>query len=255
MTGPHFGAVRHFGLVLLSAIAMASAPAFGQSNGIVDEVKVGVLDHDVGIFGTNVEKGAQINGEVLFTSPDLFKVIGSPRPILGVAGNTAGTTSYAYVDMTLTPMLWQNLLQPDDGIYAGGFLGGAIHDGNLSETTHDKKALGTRALYHVGAEGGYQITSTYSVEGYFAHLSNAGAARHNGGLNDVGVRAGFKVLTVREAGGQGYGSGAHRVRHCAGEWADSRRARGQRAIHRERCRLHFPRTAGRQPLRADAGGN
>ena len=95
-------------------------------------------------------------------------------------------------DLAWTPTLWQNLLQPDDGIYAGGFLGGAVHDGNLSQAAHNKKALGTRALYHIGLEAGYQITPTYSVEGYFAHLSNANASRRNAGLNDIGIRAGFK---------------------------------------------------------------
>jgi lipid A 3-O-deacylase len=192
MRGPHFGVARPVGLALLLMIATASAPAFAQSSGIVDQVKVGVLAHDVGVFGDSVERGAQINGEVLFTSPDVLKVIGSPRPTLGAAWNTAGKTSYAYFDMTWTPMLWENLLQSGDGIYGGGFLGGAVHDGNLNVETHGKKALGTRALFHLGLEAGYQITPAYSVEGYFAHLSNADASSHNAGLNDIGIRAGFK---------------------------------------------------------------
>jgi lipid A 3-O-deacylase len=190
MRGQHFGVARRFGLALL--LTMAAASAFAQSRGFVDEVKLGVLDHDVGVLGSHVERGAQINGEVLFTSPDIFKVIGSPQPTVGGAWNTANTTSYAYVDMTWTPMLWENLLQSGDGIYAGGFAGGAVHDGNLNQATHKKKALGTRALYHLGLEAGYQITPTYSVEGYFAHLSNAGGSSRNAGLNDIGIRAGFK---------------------------------------------------------------
>jgi lipid A 3-O-deacylase len=192
MRGSHFGAACCVGLALLLTIAMASAPAFAQSKGIVDEVKAGVLDHDVGVFGHHVEKGVQINGEVLFTSPGIFKIIGSPRPTLGIGVNSAGSTSYAYFDMTWTPMLWENLMQSGDGIYAGGFLGGAVHNGNLNQAGQDKKALGTRALYHIGLEAGYRITPTYSVEGYFAHLSNANAAARNAGLNDIGIRAGFK---------------------------------------------------------------
>ena len=182
----------HIGLALRFATITASLPAFAQSNGILDEAKIGVFDHDVGIFGSKIENGVQINGEVLFASPGIFKIIGSPRPTLGIAGNTAGKTSYAYADLTWTAMLWRNLFQPRDGAYAGGFLGGAIHDGNLSQTSNGKKALGTRGLYHVGIESGYQMTSTYSVEAYFAHLSNAGAGAHNAGINDIGIRAGFK---------------------------------------------------------------
>jgi lipid A 3-O-deacylase len=192
MTGPHFGVAQQFGLALLLTVATASAPVFAQSNGVVDQVKAGVLAHDVGVFGSNVEKGAEVNGEVLFVSPDIFKVIGAPRPTLGASLNTAKKTSYAYFDMTWTPMLWENLLSSGGGIYAGGFLGGAVHDGNLNRTAHSKKALGTRALYHLGAEAGYQITPVYSVEAYFAHLSNAEASSRNGGLNDVGLRVGFK---------------------------------------------------------------
>jgi lipid A 3-O-deacylase len=192
MRGLHFGVARRFGLALLLTIATGSAPVFAQSTGILDEAKVGVLAHDVAVFGSNIEKGAEVNGEVLFTSPDILKVIGSPLPTVGASWNTAKKTSYAYFDMTWTPMLWQNLLQSGDGIYGGGFLGGAIHDGNLSRTSHSKKALGTRVLYHLGLEAGYQITPTYSIEGYFAHLSNADASSHNGGLNDIGIRAGFK---------------------------------------------------------------
>src|SRR5258708_5388587 len=89
MRGVHFGVARHVGLALLLTIATTSAPVFAQSKGILDEAKVGVLAHDVGIFGSNVEKGAEVNGEVLFTSPDILKVIGTPRPTVGAAWNTA----------------------------------------------------------------------------------------------------------------------------------------------------------------------
>ena len=173
-------------------IVAGSGPAAAQSSaGIVDEAKLGVLAHDVGIFGDNIEGGADIVGEVLFTSPEFFRIIGSPRPTLGASVNTAGKTDYAYFDFTWTATLWQPVLESKGGLYIGGFLGGAVHDGRLNSTVDGDKALGTRALYHLGAELGYQVTPVISVEAYFAHLSNAGAASHNGGLNNIGLRTGL----------------------------------------------------------------
>jgi lipid A 3-O-deacylase len=93
--------------------------------------------------------------------------------------------------MTWTATVWRPSWREGDGVYIGGFLGGAVPDGNLRVQEDDNKALGTRALYHLGAEVGYQIDRTYSVESYFSHLSNAGASSHNPGLNNIGVRVGF----------------------------------------------------------------
>jgi lipid A 3-O-deacylase len=177
------------GGLLAAAALLASGSARA---GIIDEVKGGVLAHDVGIFGSGVEGGADVVGEVLFTSPDFMKIIGAPRPTVGGSVNTAGHTDYLYFDMTWTATVWRPMLRAGDGVYVGGFLGGAVHDGNLNVQEDDNKALGTRALYHLGVEVGYQIDPRYSVESYFSHLSNAGASSHNPGLNNIGIRFGFK---------------------------------------------------------------
>jgi lipid A 3-O-deacylase len=174
-------------------LAAAASPLMGAAAraGIVDQVKGGVLAHDVGIFGSGVEGGADIVGEVLFTSPGFLNMIGAPRPTFGGSVNTAGHTDYVYFDMTWTATVWRPTLVEDERVYIGGFLGGAVHDGHLRDQEDDKKALGTRALYHLGVEVGYQIDPTYSDETYFSHLSNAGASSHNPGLNNIGVRIGF----------------------------------------------------------------
>lgn len=177
-------------LFLMSAASLSAAAQ--SSTGWIDEGKLGVLAHDVAIFGDHIEKGVDINGELLFTSPDIFKIIGSPRPALGVTVNTANKTDFAYLDLAWTATLWRDSLRAQDAIYLGGSLGGAVHDGNLDRTGGGKKALGTRALYHLAAELGYQITPTNSLEVYFSHASNANAARRNGGMNELGLRTGFK---------------------------------------------------------------
>lgn len=174
----------------LAACILITSPAVA---GWLDEAKVGVLAHDVGIFGHHVEGGADINGELIFKSPDFLKIIGSPRQDVGVSINTDNKTSFLYLDiLNWQPMLSRDLLCPGDGIYVGAFLGGAVHDGNLNHEFDSKKALGTRALYHLGVDLGYQINPVNSVEVYFAHLSNANASSHNPGINDIGIRMGFK---------------------------------------------------------------
>ena len=179
------------GAVVLLMGASAAMPAVAQSS-IVDEVKVGVLAHDVGFAGHHVESGADIIGEVLFKSPDLFRYIGSPRPTLGASVNTDGNTDYAYFDFTWTATLFRPQMLAQDGVYAGLFLGGAVHDGHLDTAPSDRKALGTRALYHLGVFAGYQLTPVVSLEIYYDHLSNANASSHNPGLNNIGARTGFK---------------------------------------------------------------
>ena len=175
-------------VVLFSLISSATL-----AGGIVDEVKAGVLAHDIGFLGDRIEGGADIVGEVLFKSPDFLGVIGAPRPTLGGSVNTSGKTDYIYFDMTWTATVWEPALQQGAGIYVGGFLGGAVHDGRLvGNDTNGNKNLGTRALFHLGVEAGYHITPVYSVEAYFSHLSNAYTSSHNPGLNNVGLRAGFK---------------------------------------------------------------
>ena len=174
----------------LVASVFASSPA---AAGWVDEAKFGVLAHDVGILGDHVERGVDINGELDFKPPDFLKFLGSPHQDVGIAVNTAGDTSFLYVDILhWQPTLWRQVFRSNDSIWVGAQLGGAVHDGNLNHEGDDKKALGTRALYHLGAELGYQINPVYSVSIYFVHLSNADASSHNPGINDIGVRTGFK---------------------------------------------------------------
>src|SRR5437764_1156626 len=43
-------------------------------------MKLGLLKHDIGIFGHHKETGGDVNLELLFTSPDFLKIIGPPRP-------------------------------------------------------------------------------------------------------------------------------------------------------------------------------
>lgn len=170
----------------------APLPLNNAPGQIVDEVKAGVLAHDIGFLTHHVEHGADINLEMLFTPPDLLKVIGSPRPHIGADINTDGNTSDPYFGLTWGISLIQNLFHPGDYVFMTGSLGGAYQDGYIDNAPPERKKLGSPVLFRESAELGYQITPTISVSAILDHISNANLAPHNGGITSAGARLGFK---------------------------------------------------------------
>jgi lipid A 3-O-deacylase len=159
---------------------------------IVDEVKAGVLAHDIGFLTHHVEHGVDMNIEMLFTPPDLLSIIGSPRPHIGGDINLEGNTSDAYAGLTWGISLIQNLFHPGDSVFVTGSLGGAYQDGFIDNAPPERKKLGSPILFRESAELGYQITPTISISAILDHISNANLAQHNGGITSAGARFGFK---------------------------------------------------------------
>ncbi|HVB17765.1 MAG TPA: acyloxyacyl hydrolase [Stellaceae bacterium] len=170
-------------------------PAPGQTN-IIDEIKGGVLAHDVGFLGHHVETGTDVNIEMLFTSPDLLSAIGSPRPDIGADINTAGNTSDGYVGLTWGIDLVKNLFKLGDAVFLNGSLGGAYQDGyegtQSTRRPAGRKLLGSPVLFRESAELGYQVTPTISVSALLDHISNANLAPRNAGITSAGLRIGYK---------------------------------------------------------------
>ena len=169
----------------------APLPAAAQLN-IVDEVKTGILAHDVGFLGHHLEAGPDVNLEMLFTPPDVLALIGSPRPHIGADINTAGKTSDGYFGLTWGIMLIQSLFGAGDGVFINGSLGGAVHDGYLNSGPPNRKLLGTRVLFRESAELGYQLVPGISMSALLDHISNANIGHHNMGITSAGARLGFK---------------------------------------------------------------
>ena len=172
-------------------LVAAPVPASAQLK-IVDEVKAGVLAHDVGFLGHHLEKGPDVNLEMLFTPPDVLAIIGSPRPHIGADINIAGKTSDGYFGLTWGIMLIQNLFGAGDGIFANGSLGGAVHDGYIDSGPPNRKLLGSRVLFRESAELGYQLVPGINVSALLDHISNANLGRHNMGITSAGARLEFK---------------------------------------------------------------
>jgi len=185
--------VRMLRSVVVAAMLVAAVPAAATAQTqLVDEFKFGVLAHDIGLFDKPVESGSDINFEMLFTPPEFFRVIGSPRPHLGGSVNTAGKTNDGYFGLTWGITLLQNLFGWGGSVFANGSLGGALQDGFTNSAPPDRKKLGSTALFRESLELGYQLTPNLSISGFVDHMSNANLAPHNAGITDAGARLGFK---------------------------------------------------------------
>jgi lipid A 3-O-deacylase len=167
---------------------------------IFSEVRLGVLAHDVHFAGGR-ENGADINAELLFTSPfaglgdDLpgwMRWLAEPRPTIGGSVNTDGYTSQGYAGLTWTIPLANALLRPNDELDLGFFFGGEGNNGHVDHPDRDHKALGSNVLFRLGGEIGYQVTPRVGLYVLFDHASNAGFARYNESINDLGARVGLR---------------------------------------------------------------
>jgi lipid A 3-O-deacylase len=194
---------RRAGVVLVASalsgiLCLAPGKGFAQDQGaaqpkgIVDEVKLGVLAHDITLGGKSVESGADLNGEILFNGPSFLDYIGAPRPHLGLAINTDGNTDQAYFGLTWGLPLLKSIFGHSDSLTIYGSLGGALQDGYEDSAPPGRKKLGSVALFRESIELGYQITPVYSISAIVDHISNADLGSHNAGITSAGARIGIK---------------------------------------------------------------
>lgn len=182
-----------FRTTLAAVLALAASAAAAQDvrdDGLVSEVRAGVLAHDVPLLTFRAEPGLAANAEILFRSPRLLDVIWSPRPHLGTTVSVEGETDQIYAGLTWT-------FRPVDRgrfapVWFSAFGGGAVHDGQTDTITPDEKSLGSPVLFRFGAEIGYDIDEHLSISAFYAHVSNAFIADRNEGLDNAGVRIGWR---------------------------------------------------------------
>ena len=150
------------------------------------ELRAGVLAHDVpGLWsGFSLESGVDINAELLL-GPGVAFLGGTVRPAIGGSVNTAGYTSKAYIDAR-----WE--IDTRCGIFFGLGIGAAVHDGNLDASEPDRKALGSRVLFHIPIEIGYRLDERQSISVFFEHMSNGNFADRNEALDSIGLRYGTR---------------------------------------------------------------
>tara|TARA_R110002050_G_scaffold177043_1_gene310131 strand:- start:31033 stop:31608 length:576 start_codon:yes stop_codon:yes gene_type:complete len=179
-----------FGVTFCGLLAIPSTLSADEASGsfasIFHEISIGVLHHDSDHLwsGFRRESGVDLNVEALF-SPSIVVFGGDLRPALGVSINTSGDTSKAYLDAR-----WRYDFEND--IFVGIGVGAAVHNGETRLVRADKKALGSRVLFHIPLEAGYRFDAHTSVSLYFDHVSNAYLADANEGMDTLGVRVGYR---------------------------------------------------------------
>ncbi|MDZ7704115.1 MAG: acyloxyacyl hydrolase [Trueperaceae bacterium] len=99
--------------------------------------------------------------------------------------STAGDTSKAYIDAR-----WE--VAATDQLFLAIGVGAAIHDGKLGRESEDRKALGSRVLFHLPAEVGWRFDAHHGVSIFFDHMSNAGLADLNEGMDTLGIRYAYR---------------------------------------------------------------
>jgi len=160
--------------------------ATAEPLGIISEIRVGVLAHDVAfIAAENIESGVDLNAEVLFTPLGIVPKNWNFRPHIGVQVNTSDDTSQAYLGLTTTHYLTDSIW----GSFSGG---GTIHNGETLDFDEDRKAFGSQVLFRLALEVGVDISDHASVSLYYDHESNAFLAEENPGIDNMGVRVGWR---------------------------------------------------------------
>lgn len=155
----------------------------------ITEVVVGVLAHDVGVFGRSEEEGnVDIDLGVRFEplEGEFWELIATPRPHVGFHVNTSGETSQFFGGITWTFDL-------GSGFFFGSDLGLALHDGDLTTSDEGEKELGLRVLFRLGAEVGYRFSERHAVSLVLDHISNGRLAEANEGLDDFGIRYTYRM--------------------------------------------------------------
>lgn len=184
----HTGKINSLIRVITVLLILASSGICSADRDVVAELKFGVLVHDVHIFSySRKEDGIDLNGEILFNLPDnrFFSVIGNPRFHVGGSVNSQGGTNLGYFGLT-----WD--VKSESGIFVEGSFGGAVHDGKLDTVSFDRKVLGSRVLFRIAGGVGFQFDRQHSLALMLDHVSNAGLATPNEGMDNVGIRYGFQ---------------------------------------------------------------
>jgi lipid A 3-O-deacylase len=158
-----------------------------DSGGFISEIKIGALAHDQGPFSSNKEDGIDAHVELRFVSPDILKHIGAPYPHIGADINTSGNTNSVWLGVVWEKQFWK-------GLFAGFSIGGAYHDGETDqgEGQEDEKELGCTPLFRLGLNLGWRFDKHHSIDVLLDHLSNAKICDTNEGLENIGVRYGYR---------------------------------------------------------------
>ncbi len=181
----------------LGGTAMADAAQAGA----VEEVKVGVLAHNICVANcknADKEDGPVVDIQVNFKSPGFLGWAFSPQPYVAIAPNVSGDTSFAAVGLEWT-------FEFADGWAIVPGFGYAVHDGEVKNAfpNGDPRATafasehvlyGSRDLFRSSLGLQKEFGDRWTGEITYAHYSHGqilGSGR-NQGTDQAGVRIGYR---------------------------------------------------------------
>jgi lipid A 3-O-deacylase len=186
-------------------LALSTALTLGLAGSAIstelEEARLNVLVHDVNLTSNGAggkEGGADIQGELVFSSPGFLSWAGSPRPYLNGSLNTSGETNFGGAGLA-----WQQNFT--SAVYGEFGLGLVIHDGVVRLPTDPadprrirldatRVVLGSRVLFRPTFVLGLHLTEQWDAAVMFEHLSHGQilASGRNEGLDNLGVRLSYK---------------------------------------------------------------
>lgn len=180
-------------VALLAALGLTWPGAgWARQTGPVYEVRLGLFEHDSDFFGDGHEEGLDVNLEVLFRSEVLPFALpqgwpGRLRPMIGVTTQADGETT----DQIYGGLTWDFPAAPGHSLRLG--FGISAHDGRLDrDGDDDRLALGQRMLWLASFEYAVQLMGPHSVSLYYQHSSNGPLPGPNDGIDNIGVRFGYR---------------------------------------------------------------
>lgn len=187
-------------LFAAAALAASSAALFAPaaSAQLIEEARLGVMQHNVCIIdckNADKEDGPNIEGEIVFASPDFLNLLLAPRPFVVGSVNTAGNTNFGGVGLLWNwdfASRWS--LEPSLGyVIHDGALGSPFPQGDPRSDAFAKENIyfGSEDLFRTGLALNRDFGTSWGLQLQYEHLSHGqilGNGR-NQGVDNIGVRA------------------------------------------------------------------
>ncbi len=187
--------LKLFGTTLVAAVA---AGLMTPAEAKIDEIRLGVAGNirsDHGDIVEGKEEGANVEVEIVSSSPDFLNLIGSPRPyIMGSANTDDDGVSFGGVGL-----LWRWEFA-DGWAFEPGF-GYIVHDGEIDSPftpgspaavafEADHQLLGSRDLFRTSFALEREFGDRFASQLYWEHMSHGQILDEgrNQGLDYVGLR-------------------------------------------------------------------
>jgi hypothetical protein len=152
------------------------------------QIRIGALQHDPGVVSARRESGIDVNLEwrgARVPLPDAVEHFVAFRPFAGYSGHfSSHSTDEIYGGGAFDAF-------PDSPYVFNLGLGLAVHDGRLHRGHEGRNALGQRILFYASFELG-RWWGHHGLFGFYQHSSNGPLPGPNQGINNLGLRYGYR---------------------------------------------------------------